>query len=89
MSNLVTKPSPEASTERWVEVGKLDRRRYWVKFIQQIPDPLVENPSKLDSIISCYGMYHTPDGSLVKLGKIIAGFIRDGLIPVELTQKKD
>ncbi len=77
MSNLVTKPSPEASTERWVEVGKLDKRRYLVKYYCRPPTQ------------DCMwlGTYHTLDGSLVNLGKIIAGFIRDGLIPVEL--KKD
>ncbi len=79
MSNLVTKPPPEASTERWVEVGKLDKRRYWVSFHQHKGDGVYEGIP--------LGTYHTLDGSLIKLAKIIAGYIRDGLIPVDL--KKD
>lgn len=76
---LMTKIIPP---NRWVEVRAHTKRppKYEIRFYQF---------RLSESTPDCLGSGITDDGSIVKLGKIISSFIRDGLIPVEVQRDKD
>lgn len=68
---LITKPTVPA---RYVAITLAGRTKFWIDFYTQAGDD--------KETVRLIGQHITPDGSYIKLAKIVAGYLKDGLMPI-------